>query len=217
MWLEEFFIGTVKSMLRKAAQPEWLGPDACITSAMAVQSQVAAASTQERLRADVAAAVAGKEAGLSPSARLGVTCLCPQDFAHRNPVPAHPIFSSLHLAKWVASVFVFLSQERKTVVCYTAEKPEASCVGRGGQRAVLVGSLQLPGRCLRDQDWQHFRLPQHTYVSWRCPQPTLGQDLAVQNFPHLAWSCRRPGDGDLRAHSGSAASQHWQLVAYICT
>ena len=134
MRLEEFFIGMVKSMPGKAAQPEWLGPAACITSATAMQSQVAAASTQEGLRAEVAAAVAGKEAGLSPSARLGVTCLHPQDFAHRNAVPAYPIFSSLHLAKRAASAFVFLSQERKTVVCYTAEKPQAESLLMGGDR-----------------------------------------------------------------------------------
>lgn len=115
----------------KAAQPEWLGPAACITSAMAVRSRVAAASTREGLRAEVAAAVAGKEAELSPSARLEVTCLHPQDFAHGNPVLAYPIFSSLHLAKWAVSAFVFLSWERKTVVGYRAEKPQAETHGWG--------------------------------------------------------------------------------------
>lgn len=89
--------------------------------------------------------------------------------------------------------------------------------GQGGQRAVLMCSLQLPGWCLHAWDWQHFRLPQRTYVSRWCPQPTSGQDFAVQNSPHLAWSCNRPWDGDLRACSGSATSQHWQLVAYIYT
>lgn len=49
---------------------------------------MAAASTREGLRAEVAAAVAGKEAELSPSARLEVTCLHPEDFAHGNPVLA---------------------------------------------------------------------------------------------------------------------------------
>ena len=60
--------------------------------------------------------MAGKEAGLSPPDRLGVRCLRPQDFAHRNLLPAHSAFSSLPLAKQAASAFVFLSQERKTVV-----------------------------------------------------------------------------------------------------
>lgn len=83
----------VKSMLGKEAQLKQLGLAACITSAMA------AASTQEGLRAEVAAAVADKEVGLSLSARLGVTRLHPQNFAHRNPVPVYSIFSSLRLAK----------------------------------------------------------------------------------------------------------------------
>lgn len=105
-----------------------------LTSPMAVQSQVAAASTEEGLRAKVAAAEAGKEAGLSPSASLGVACLHPQDFAHRDSVPAHSIFSSLHLAKWAASAFVFLTQEKKPVVCCTAEKPQAESLLIDGDR-----------------------------------------------------------------------------------
>lgn len=124
----------MKGMPGKAAQPERLGPAACVTSTMTVQSQVAAAFIQEGLRAEVAAAVADKEVGLSPSARLGVTCLCHRYFAHRNPVLVRPIFSSLHLAKRAASALVCSSRERKRVVCYTAEKPQAESLLMRGDR-----------------------------------------------------------------------------------
>lgn len=91
---------------------------------------MAAASTREELGAEVAAAVAAKEVVLSPSARLGMTQLSP----HRNLVAAYSSFSPLNLAKQAACVFVFLSQERKMVVCCTAEKPQAESLLMGGDR-----------------------------------------------------------------------------------
>lgn len=160
----------------EAAQPEWLGPAASITSAMAVQSQVATASTQEGLRAEVSAA--GKEVGLSPSDRLGVTCLCPQDFAQRNSVLAHPIFSALHLAKWVVSL--------------------SSCPRRGKRWfATQLRSLKLHvwGQGAKEQYWcAAFSSWDSAYMirtgstldfhrARTChgdvPSPRLGQDLAV--------------------------------------
>lgn len=69
----------VKSMMGKSSA--WVGPVACITSATAMKSQ-AAVFTQERLRAEVAAAVAGEEVGLSVSVVLGMTLFYPQDFLH---------------------------------------------------------------------------------------------------------------------------------------
>lgn len=136
----------VKSMLGKAAQPKRLGLAASITSALA------AASTQEGLRAQMAAAVADKEAGLSLSARLGVTCLCPMDFAHRNPVPAYPIFSSLRLAKWAAFAFVFLSWEGKTVVCCAVEIPQAESFFTHGRRQ---GAKEQCWCAAFSSHWQH--------------------------------------------------------------
>lgn len=98
-----------------------MGLTACITSATAMKSQ-APVSTQEGLRAEVAAAVAGEEVGLSLSLVLGMTLFHPKDFAHRNPIPAHSILSSLCAANWAASVFLFLSQEKKSGFFYTGEK-----------------------------------------------------------------------------------------------
>lgn len=89
----------------KRAWPEW-APAACITSATVMQSQVAAVSIQEELRAEGAAAVVGEEAGLSLSVGLGMTCFHPHDSAHRNPVPAHPIFSSLCVANWATCLYL---------------------------------------------------------------------------------------------------------------
>lgn len=127
-----------------------MGPVACVTTATATQSQ-AAVSTQEGLRDEVVAAVAGEEAELSLSVGLGMTLFHPQDFSYRNPVPAYPSLSFLCVANWAASIFLFLSQEKKTGFFYTGEKTQAECLlmggkaGGGGQRAVLMCSLQLEG------------------------------------------------------------------------
>lgn len=70
----------------------WVGPAACITSATAMKSQ-AAVFTQEQLRAEVAAAVAGEEVGLSVSVVLGMTLFYPQDFCTQEPSssPSHSL------------------------------------------------------------------------------------------------------------------------------
>lgn len=115
-------------------------PAACITSATDMRSQ-AAVSTQEGLRAEVAAAVVGEEVGLSLSVGLGMTLFHAHDSAPRNPVPAHPILSSLW--KKATSAFFYLFQEKKMVFLRRLKLNVYSWVRTGGQRAVVVCSLQL--------------------------------------------------------------------------
>lgn len=186
----------------------WVGPIACVTSATAMQSQ-AAVSTQEGLRdegerkQDCYHPLIWEWHYSIPRILHTGTQFQPTPFSLPSVWQSGPplSFSSYpsrknqnFLHRWEASSWMFTHGWEE------GAKEQFWCAAFSSRT------------CFRTE--RLFRLTPCTSLSQRCPQLRSHEDLAVQFFPCLAWSCNRPWDGDLRAHSGSARSQHWLLEAY---